>query len=172
MAGPTGRSAVPDLAGLAERGELVVAERHQVPLDRLVREIHDLADRSGAGGALDAQRVQREEPLLGQGAHHGGAYSRDLAGTRRYLATMSTNEKPSVEIPADDPPADLVIEDLDASATAPRPSPGRTSMVHYVGVAWSNGQQFDAVVGPRRLVRLPPRRRSGDHRVGPRASPA
>jgi peptidylprolyl isomerase len=54
-----------------------------------------------------------------------------------------STEKPDVSIPTEDPPAGLVIEDLTegdgAEATA-----GRNVMVHYVGVAWSNGQQFDA----------------------------
>ena len=56
---------------------------------------------------------------------------------------MSTNEKPSVEIPAADPPDDLLIEDL-AEGDGEEAVPGRNVMVHYVGVAWSNGRQFDA----------------------------
>ncbi len=51
--------------------------------------------------------------------------------------------KPDVTIPDSAPPADLVIDDLvvgdGAEATA-----GSDVEVHYVGVAWSNGQQFDA----------------------------
>jgi peptidylprolyl isomerase len=54
-----------------------------------------------------------------------------------------SNDKPAVSIPAEEPPTELVIEDLTdgdgAEATA-----GHNVMVHYVGVAWSNGQQFDA----------------------------
>ena len=54
------------------------------------------------------------------------------------------NEKPHVYVPPGEaPPADLVIEDLvegqGAEATA-----GQTVNVHYVGVAWSTRQQFDA----------------------------
>ena len=56
---------------------------------------------------------------------------------------MSTNEKPSVEIPADDPPDDLLIEDL-TLGDGDEAVAGRNVMVHYVGVAWSNGRQFDA----------------------------
>lgn len=51
--------------------------------------------------------------------------------------------KPTVEIPAGDPPAGLVIEDLhegDGDAAAA----GNLVSVHYVGVAWSDGKQFDA----------------------------
>lgn len=51
--------------------------------------------------------------------------------------------KPSVTIPDSDPPGDLVIDDITvgegAEATA-----GCRPVMHYVGVAWSNGQQFDA----------------------------
>ena len=51
--------------------------------------------------------------------------------------------KPEVTIPDDPPPAELVAEDLDvgdgAEATA-----GSTVSVHYVGVSWSTGEQFDA----------------------------
>lgn len=51
--------------------------------------------------------------------------------------------KPDVTIPAGDPPAVLVLEDLSvgegAEATA-----GSVVEVHYVGVAWSTQRQFDA----------------------------
>lgn len=53
-------------------------------------------------------------------------------------------EKPTVTIPADTaPPSDLVIEDL-VVGTGRQAMQGATVMVHYVGVAWSNGRQFDA----------------------------
>lgn len=53
-------------------------------------------------------------------------------------------DKPDVKVPSDlPPPADLVIDDLTVGdgdeATA-----GHNVEVHYVGVAWSNGAQFDA----------------------------
>ena len=51
--------------------------------------------------------------------------------------------KPEITIPDEQPPADLVVEDLEVGdgneATA-----GANVTVHYVGVAWSTGQQFDA----------------------------
>jgi peptidylprolyl isomerase len=56
---------------------------------------------------------------------------------------MSTNEKPPVEIPATDPPDDLLIEEI-TIGDGTEAAPGRNVMVHYVGVAWSNGRQFDA----------------------------
>jgi peptidylprolyl isomerase len=52
-------------------------------------------------------------------------------------------DKPAVTIPDGPPPADLVLEDLSVGdgeeATA-----GHNVDVHYVGVSWSSGQQFDA----------------------------
>jgi peptidylprolyl isomerase len=52
-------------------------------------------------------------------------------------------EKPEIEFPDYDPPADLVVTDLvvgdGAEATA-----GSTVSVHYVGVAHSSGEEFDA----------------------------
>jgi peptidylprolyl isomerase len=54
-----------------------------------------------------------------------------------------SNEKPAVTIPAADPPTDLVIEDLTEGDGA-EAAAGHNVIVHYVGVAWSDGQQFDA----------------------------
>ena len=56
---------------------------------------------------------------------------------------MSEKTKPEVEFPGDNPPADLIIEDVEigdgAEATA-----GSVVSAHYVGVAWSTGEEFDA----------------------------
>jgi peptidylprolyl isomerase len=53
-------------------------------------------------------------------------------------------EKPQVDIPAgQSPPSELVIEDLEAGDGA-EATPGSTCTMHYVGVAWSTGRQFDA----------------------------
>jgi len=52
-------------------------------------------------------------------------------------------DKPLITIPAGDPPADLQIDDETigdgAEATA-----GNRVVVHYAGVAWSTGSEFDA----------------------------
>ena len=52
-------------------------------------------------------------------------------------------EKPFVEPPMGDAPADLVITDL-AEGTGTEATSGSTVEVHYVGVSWSTGAQFDA----------------------------
>jgi peptidylprolyl isomerase len=51
--------------------------------------------------------------------------------------------KPDVTIPDADPPEDLVIEDL-VVGNGDEAKPGDQVSVHYVGVAWSTGSQFDA----------------------------
>ena len=51
--------------------------------------------------------------------------------------------KPDVTIPEGDPPADLVVEDIEVGDGTEAVS-GAVVTVHYVGHAWSNGKQFDA----------------------------
>jgi peptidylprolyl isomerase len=59
------------------------------------------------------------------------------------VARVTNPEKPAVTIPAEDPPTELVREDL-VVGEGTEAKAGSTVMVHYVGVAWSTGQQFDA----------------------------
>lgn len=51
--------------------------------------------------------------------------------------------KPEVTIPATDAPTELVVEDL-VVGEGTEAAAGHNVEVHYVGVAWSTGQQFDA----------------------------
>ncbi len=57
---------------------------------------------------------------------------------------MAAPEKPQVEVPADQPPSyvleleDLTVGEGDEAAA------GSIVEVHYVGVSWSTGEQFDA----------------------------
>ncbi len=51
--------------------------------------------------------------------------------------------KPSVTIPATAAPTQLVIEDITVG-TGDEAVAGKHVSVHYVGVSWSNGKQFDA----------------------------
>jgi peptidylprolyl isomerase len=51
--------------------------------------------------------------------------------------------KPDVSIPDSEPPGDLVIDDI-VVGDGDEASAGSAVEVHYVGVAWSNGEQFDA----------------------------
>jgi peptidylprolyl isomerase len=57
---------------------------------------------------------------------------------------MANDRKPTVDVPQNQtPPSDLVIEDL-TEGTGDEAVAGRSVEVHYVGVAWSNGKEFDA----------------------------
>lgn len=51
--------------------------------------------------------------------------------------------KPDVTIPDSEAPAELEIDDLTVG-DGPEATPGQQVSVHYVGVAWSTGKQFDA----------------------------
>jgi peptidylprolyl isomerase len=52
-------------------------------------------------------------------------------------------EKPEIEFPGAEPPADLVVIDVTEGDGAEATS-GSTVSVHYVGVAHSTGEEFDA----------------------------
>ena len=56
---------------------------------------------------------------------------------------MAPNTKPEVTIPAGEPPVELIIEDIEVGDGAEAVA-GQNVEVHYVGVAWSNGQEFDS----------------------------
>ena len=57
---------------------------------------------------------------------------------------MASSEKPEVEVPSDQSPSyqleleDVVVGDGEEAVS------GRVVEVHYVGVAWKTGKQFDA----------------------------
>ncbi|MGQ0483570.1 MAG: FKBP-type peptidyl-prolyl cis-trans isomerase [Pseudonocardia sp.] len=54
-----------------------------------------------------------------------------------------TNQKPEVDFPGGEPPADLQITDITEGDGAAAQA-GHTVSVHYVGVAWSTGEEFDS----------------------------
>jgi len=57
---------------------------------------------------------------------------------------MATNEKPQVEIPAgQQPSAELEVEDITVGE-GDEAAAGRYVEVHYVGVSWSTGEEFDS----------------------------
>jgi peptidylprolyl isomerase len=51
--------------------------------------------------------------------------------------------KPEIDFPGGEPPAELEITDI-WEGDGPVASAGDTVAVHYVGVAYSSGEQFDA----------------------------
>ena len=54
-----------------------------------------------------------------------------------------TLERPDIDPPEGDPPADLEITDL-VVGDGPEARSGQTVSVHYAGVAFSTGEEFDA----------------------------
>ncbi len=52
-------------------------------------------------------------------------------------------EKPTITVPQGDPPTDLQITDI-REGEGPVAAPGRTVTVHYSGVAFSSGKEFDS----------------------------
>ena len=52
-------------------------------------------------------------------------------------------DRPEIEFPGDTPPTELVVEDL-IEGSGPAVEAGSRVQVHYVGVAWSTGEEFDA----------------------------
>jgi peptidylprolyl isomerase len=56
---------------------------------------------------------------------------------------VPSDSKPAVGAPSGEPPTDLVIDDIEVG-TGDEAQAGQDVEVHYVGVAWSTGDQFDA----------------------------
>lgn len=56
---------------------------------------------------------------------------------------MASATKPDVALPGGEPPTELQIDDLEVG-TGPEATRGANVEVHYVGVSWSTGTQFDA----------------------------
>jgi peptidylprolyl isomerase len=59
------------------------------------------------------------------------------------VASSGNPDKPAVEIPAGPAPRTLRVDDL-RPGTGAEAEPGKTLRVHFVGVAFSTRQQFDA----------------------------
>ena len=57
---------------------------------------------------------------------------------------MASNEKPQVDVPSDQPPSyQLELEDIEVG-DGDEAVDGKVVEVHYVGVSWATGNQFDA----------------------------
>ena len=81
----------------------------------------------------------REMNGLGQGQSHGWA----SVQKQSYGRDKMSAGKPEVDFPGGEPPADLEITDI-WEGEGPAASPGDNVKVHYVGVAYSTGEEFDA----------------------------
>ena len=77
-----------------------------------------------------------------------------------------THEKPEIDFPDGPPPTDLEVTDITEGDGA-EAAAGNTVPVHYVGVAHSTGEEFDASYNRGEPLDVPPRRRPGHRRLGP-----
>jgi len=57
--------------------------------------------------------------------------------------SQSGDEKPEIDFPGGEPPTELQVTDVTVGEGDEATS-GRTAVVHYVGVAFSTGEEFDA----------------------------
>ncbi|HEX2085241.1 MAG TPA: FKBP-type peptidyl-prolyl cis-trans isomerase [Solirubrobacteraceae bacterium] len=83
-----------------------------------------------------------EEPAAG-GTGPAASATATEAETTDVPPEKDLDVKPTVEPPRGQPPKRLVKEDI-VVGTGPAVSEGDLVTVHYVGVNYSNGQQFDA----------------------------
>jgi peptidylprolyl isomerase len=56
---------------------------------------------------------------------------------------MASISKPEITVPSGNPPTELLIEDL-VVGDGHEATAGKNAEVHYVGVSWSTGKEFDA----------------------------
>ena len=69
--------------------------------------------------------------------------SSDVSSDDAPTEVPDSRKAPTVEVPEGNPPAELKIED-DIVGGGAEATKGSTLQVHYVGVAWSTGDEFDS----------------------------
>ena len=67
---------------------------------------------------------------------------------------MPSDTKPIVTIPDGPPPGELLIEDVEIG-DGPEAVAGQPVNVHYVGVSWSTGEEFDSSWSRSELFSFP-----------------
>ena len=68
--------------------------------------------------------------------------------------STDTPTKPEVEVPSGPPPDELVVEDLEEGDGVEAQS-GDTLTVHYTGVLYDNGQEFDSSYNTGQPISFP-----------------
>ena len=67
---------------------------------------------------------------------------------------MASDTKPTVSIPDGPPPGELLIEDIEVG-DGEEAGTGKAVNVHYVGVSWSTGGEFDSSWSRNELFSFP-----------------
>lgn len=81
---------------------------------------------------------------------------------------MTERTKPEFDAPTGPAPTELVIRDI-IEGTGDEAKPGDTVTVHYAGVEYDSGEEFDSSWGRGETIQFPLR---GLIQAGRRASPA
>ena len=82
------------------------------------------------------------------------------------MTTQPQRQRPEIDFPDGPPPQDLQIVD-EVVGEGTEAKAGMTVRAHYVGVAYSTGEEFDASWNRGAAARLPSRRGTGHRRLGP-----
>jgi peptidylprolyl isomerase len=102
-----------------------------------------------AGLALALAACGGDDEAASTTGHEASAPAAERSGAARtqparaHGISADTSEKPAIPQPEGDPPSELQVEDIVAGK-------GRTARagdevtVHYAGINWSNGAEFDA----------------------------
>ena len=131
------------MADLAAKAD---SNRMPRPMARLLR--HTLAV-TAAIALLATAACGDDDDASGDSGGSGDAAAQQDTGTETTspadaeAALRDTSEKPVIPKPTGSPPRKLVKEDI-VKGTGPGAKKGDTVVVHYVGMNFSNGQEFDA----------------------------
>lgn len=87
-----------------------------------------------------AAEVPSEEPAASTAPAEGTDIRTDDAGV---VVADDLATKPTIELPGGEPPSGLVVHDV-VEGDGDAASPTATVETQYVGVCWSDGEQFDA----------------------------
>ena len=91
-------------------------------------------------GAPTAPETEREQGPPNAPDDQGAEVTTDTQGVQ---VTGELGSKPQITLPGGEPPAELVVVDLQ-EGDGPAAPAGATVTTHYVGVSWLNDTQFDA----------------------------
>ncbi len=77
------------------------------------------------------------------GCGNDGGGGRGDTGSQPTRQAVGLGEQPQVTVPDEPPPRELAVDDLVVGDGAPA-APGDIVTVHYVGVRYADGEQFDS----------------------------